>query len=110
MTFNEKDEDLDIIYEQLLQEYGAITFEAFINLLVCLSEDEICALLSMLESNYLQVDITEDQTSPDQLRDAFQGAASNKVCLDHFLIRESLNCVRVAVCDGTGFAPGSHTR
>jgi len=51
------DEDLDIIYDQLLQEYGAITFEAFINLLV---------------------DITEDQTSPDQLREAFQGAASNK--------------------------------
>jgi len=51
------DEDLDIIYDQLLEEYGAITFEAFINLLV---------------------DITEDQTSPDQLREAFQGAASNK--------------------------------
>jgi hypothetical protein len=32
-----KDEDLDIIYDQLLQEYGAITFEAFINLLVCSS-------------------------------------------------------------------------
>ena len=28
-----------------------------------------------------QVDITEDQTSPDQLREAFQGAANNKVCL-----------------------------
>jgi Ca2+ insensitive EF hand len=27
----------------------------------------------------VQVDITEDQTSPDQLREAFQGAASNKV-------------------------------
>jgi len=51
------DEDLDIIYDQLLQEYGAVTFEAFINLLV---------------------DITEDQTSPDQLREAFQGAASSK--------------------------------
>jgi hypothetical protein len=32
-------------------------------------------------SNDLQVEITEDQTSPDQLRDAFQGAASNKVRL-----------------------------
>ena len=30
-----KDEDLDIIFDQLLQEYGAITFEAFINMLVC---------------------------------------------------------------------------
>ena len=29
-----------------------------------------------------QVDITEDQTSPDQLREAFQGAANNKVCLE----------------------------
>lgn len=30
-------------------------------------------------SDMVQVDITEDQTSPDQLREAFQGAASNKV-------------------------------
>ncbi|TFY78967.1 hypothetical protein EWM64_g5047 [Hericium alpestre] len=51
------DEDVDIIYDQLLQDYGAVTFEAFINLLV---------------------DITEDQTSPDQLREAFQGVAGNK--------------------------------
>jgi len=27
----------------------------------------------------VQVEITEDQTSPDQLREAFQGAANNKV-------------------------------
>ena len=32
-----KDEDLDLIFDQLLQEYGAITFEAFINMLVCSS-------------------------------------------------------------------------
>ena len=29
-----QDEDMDIIYDQLLNEYGAVTFEAFINLLV----------------------------------------------------------------------------
>jgi len=52
-----RDEDLDMLYDELLQEYGAINFEAFINLLV---------------------DITEDQTSPDQLREAFQAAANNK--------------------------------
>ena len=28
------EEDLDMIYEQLIGEYGAVTFEAFINLLV----------------------------------------------------------------------------
>ena len=28
---------MDLIYEQLLEDYGAVTFEAFINLLVCLS-------------------------------------------------------------------------
>lgn len=49
---------MDVIYEQLLQDYGAVTYEAFINLLV---------------------DITEDQTSPDQLREAFRGIASDKV-------------------------------
>ena len=63
-----------------------------------------------IESNNLQVEITEDQTSPDQLRDAFQGAASNKVRLEHFRSSQRLNCARAAVCDGTGFAPGTHTR
>ena len=29
-----KDDDLDIIYSQLLEDYGAVTYEAFINLLV----------------------------------------------------------------------------
>ncbi|PPQ80403.1 hypothetical protein CVT25_001716 [Psilocybe cyanescens] len=51
------EEDMDLIYEQLVGEYGAVTFEAFINLLV---------------------EITEDQTSPDQLREAFRGIAKDK--------------------------------
>jgi hypothetical protein len=29
-----QDEDMDYIYDQLTQEYGAVTYEAFINLLV----------------------------------------------------------------------------
>jgi hypothetical protein len=29
------EEDMDLIYNQLLDGYGAVTFEAFINLLVC---------------------------------------------------------------------------
>jgi hypothetical protein len=48
---------MDFIYEQLVQEYGAVTFEAFINLLV---------------------DITEDQTSAEQLRESFRGIAADK--------------------------------
>ncbi|KAK7028110.1 alpha-actinin [Paramarasmius palmivorus] len=51
------DEDMDYIYDQLVQDYGAVSFEAFINLLV---------------------DIMEDQTSPDQLRESFRGIASDK--------------------------------
>ncbi|EIW80884.1 actinin-like protein [Coniophora puteana RWD-64-598 SS2] len=51
------DEDMNYIYDQLVQDYGAITFEAFINLLV---------------------DITEDQTSAEQLREAFRGIAADK--------------------------------
>jgi len=51
------DEDMDIIYSQLVEDYGAITYEAFINLLV---------------------EITEDQTSPAQLRDSFRGIATDK--------------------------------
>lgn len=48
------------IYDQLTRGYGAVTFEAFINLLV---------------------DITEDQTTPDQLREAFRGIAGDKVSM-----------------------------
>ncbi|KAG6833447.1 hypothetical protein H0H87_006813 [Tephrocybe sp. NHM501043] len=51
------DEDMVLIFEDLTEEYGAVTFEAFINLLV---------------------DITEDQTSPEQLREAFRGIATDK--------------------------------
>ncbi|CAA7270705.1 unnamed protein product [Cyclocybe aegerita] len=51
------EDDMDSIYDQLVGSYGAVTFEAFINLLV---------------------DITEDQTSPDQLREAFRGIAKDK--------------------------------
>ncbi|CAK5284052.1 unnamed protein product [Mycena citricolor] len=51
------EDDMNFIYDQLQQDYGAINFEAFINLLV---------------------DITEDQTTPEQLREAFRGIASDK--------------------------------
>ncbi|KAJ2923764.1 hypothetical protein H1R20_g13333, partial [Candolleomyces eurysporus] len=51
------DQDMDFIYEQLVADYGAVTFEAFINLLV---------------------GITEDQTTPDQLLESFQGIAHAK--------------------------------
>ncbi|KAJ7069619.1 actin cross-linking [Mycena amicta] len=51
------DDDMNFIYDQLFNDYGAINFEAFINLLV---------------------DITEDQTSPEQLREAFRGIAADK--------------------------------
>ncbi|EIW59419.1 actinin-like protein [Trametes versicolor FP-101664 SS1] len=51
------DMDMDLIYDQVLQDYGAVTFEAFINLLVT---------------------IMEDQTSPEQLRESFRGIAADK--------------------------------
>ncbi|KAG8895831.1 hypothetical protein FRB99_000322, partial [Tulasnella sp. 403] len=51
------DEDMNTIYDELVRVYGALTYEAFINLMV---------------------DITEDQTSSDQLRDAFRGIAGDK--------------------------------
>ncbi|KAG6853929.1 hypothetical protein C0991_012420 [Blastosporella zonata] len=51
------DEDMIFIFDDLTMAYGAVTFEAFINLLV---------------------DITEDQTSPEQLREAFHGIATDK--------------------------------
>lgn len=36
-----QDEDLVYVYDQLVQDYGAVTFEAFINLLVC---SQLCGL------------------------------------------------------------------
>jgi Ca2+-binding EF-hand superfamily protein len=38
------DDDMDYIYTQLTEDYGAVTFEAFINLLV------ICSILTSLMS------------------------------------------------------------
>lgn len=52
------EEDMNYIYDELVRDYGAVTFEAFINLLV---------------------DIMEDQTSREQLLEAFRGIANDKV-------------------------------
>ena len=42
------DEDMDYIYDQLLEQYGALTFEAFINLLVIIySSAQIIYLIDM---------------------------------------------------------------
>ncbi|KAL4080698.1 calponin homology domain-containing protein [Scleroderma citrinum] len=60
------DEDMDYLFDQLEQEYGAITFQAFINLLV---------------------DITEDQTSPEQLQESFRGIASDKLFVTELDLR-----------------------
>ncbi|CCO29137.1 Alpha-actinin A AltName: Full=Actin-binding protein A [Rhizoctonia solani AG-1 IB] len=63
------EDDLITIHEQLTEDYGAVTFEAFINLLV---------------------DITEDQTSPSQLRDAFRGLAGDKPFVTEVDLRAAL--------------------
>jgi hypothetical protein len=67
---------VDVIWDQLVQDYGAVTYEAFINLLV--RQSIYCGKQGAQLYN-TQVDITEDQTTPDQLRDAFRGIASDKV-------------------------------
>lgn len=51
------EDDMNYIYDELVRDYGAVTFEAFINLLV---------------------DIMEDQTSREQLLEAFRGIANDK--------------------------------
>jgi len=51
------DEDMTAIYEQLVEDYSAVTYEAWINLMV---------------------DIMEDQITPEQLRESFQGISNNK--------------------------------
>lgn len=63
------------IYDQLVQDYGAITFEAFINLLV----SQVFFVKRRFYKRLRKVDITEDQTSPDQLHESFRGIAGDKV-------------------------------
>lgn len=70
------EEDMIFIYDQLVEDYGTVTFEAFINLLVTLFTTKYRIRRLRLR---IQVDITEDQTSPQQLREAFRGISAGKV-------------------------------
>lgn len=72
-----QEEDLFLIYEQLVQDYGAVTYEAFINLLVRNTPPSYHSTVP--DIRYEQVEITEDQTSPAQLRESFRGIAGDKV-------------------------------
>lgn len=55
-----QDEDMHLIHEQLAVEYGAVTYEAFINLLVRLA---LFGVKSTPDSQHTQADITEGQTT-----------------------------------------------
>ena len=63
-----------------------------------------------------QVDITEDQTSPDQLREASRSCKQQGMSwrtLLRSLLAKSLTRMYyapTAVCDGAGFGPSTHTR
>lgn len=46
------EEDLDTIYDQLTREYGAVTFEAFINLLVGPYVELLINLIKCFEGGY----------------------------------------------------------
>lgn len=71
---------MDIIYDQLVQDYGAVTYEAFINLLVRSTFTiHSCIRLVHNTKRLYQVEIMEDQTSPAQLRESFRGIAADKV-------------------------------
>ncbi|KAG9035887.1 hypothetical protein FRB95_010290 [Tulasnella sp. JGI-2019a] len=91
------DDDMNVIHDELVQAYGALTFEAFINLMV---------------------DITEDQTSSEQLRDAFRGIAGEKPFVTEMdlklamlppgaieYLREAMPPMRT---NGTSNSPGSN--
>lgn len=71
-----------MLYDQLVADYGAVTYEAFINLLVRSPVYLSCSPADTSFSN-VQVDITEDQTSPAQLRESFRGIAADKVGHNH---------------------------
>lgn len=59
-----QDEEIDRIHETLIADYGAINYKAFTSLLV---------------------EITEDTSSVEQLRDAFREMARDKVRADEHL-------------------------
>ncbi|GJJ15565.1 hypothetical protein Clacol_009843 [Clathrus columnatus] len=79
------DDDFVIIYTQLIEDYGAVTYEAFINLLVGSFLFTFPHLTHIAE-----VDIMEDQTSPDQLRDAFRSIAKDKTFVTELDLRQAL--------------------
>ncbi|KAH7103321.1 calponin homology domain-containing protein [Auriculariales sp. MPI-PUGE-AT-0066] len=85
------DSDMDIIYDQLVSDYGAVTYEAFINLLV---------------------DITEDQTTPEQLREAFRGLAGDKPFVTELDLRmavlptQAIDYLRQVMPQGVGSGVG----
>lgn len=95
------------IYDQLVQDYGAVTFEAFINLLVSWFSSNMNGILT---NNSRKVDITEDQTSPEQLRESFLGIAGNKVGDIRLMTRALMKFLSAAFCDWTRYAPGSVAR
>ena len=68
-----QDDEIDIIYAQLEAEFGEVTYQAWLALLV--------SYMGGLGANR-QTDITkDDSSSADQLREAFRGMAGDKVCL-----------------------------
>jgi hypothetical protein len=69
-----QDEEIDIIYGQLEAEFGEVTYEAWLALLVSF-------LALRMQQLTGQTDITkDDSSSADQLREAFRGMAGEKVC------------------------------
>ena len=82
------EEDMDMIYDQLVSEYGAVTFEAFINLLV---------RLPLLQNGLrlTNVNIGRDHRRSNITRPATRGFPRN--------------CERQAFSYGTRSTPGSST-
>lgn len=73
-----QDEELQAIYSDLESEYGAVTYEAWLALLV--------SRLRLMDQNFPnnQVDITkDDSSSSEQLREAFRSMAGDKVRFLH---------------------------
>lgn len=64
----------------------------------------------LLNCFFLQTDITEDQTSPDQVRESFAGIARGKVSLMPNLDSANADSLYLlAVCDRARFAGGFDT-
>lgn len=94
-SFIQQPEDIEQIHDQLTQNFGSVSYDAFLTFLVssrsfgcqCQNLSQFISFPSFFLFNWIQQrEITEDTTSGDQLLEAFAGLANEKVSVAFSLL------------------------